>query len=179
MNNWCYRTLKTISLMNKIRKRFPTISIEQGLVIKGNLSNLMLGRNVQIQSGVVLHLGGMEWCLNQGMIEIGENSVISPNCVIYGAGPGGVHIGKNFDCGPGVGIFSSGTNYEKGIGHYIFAPVIIGDDVMICSNSVISPGTEIGRGAVIAACSVVTKNIPENAFAGGAPARVIKILRKN
>ena len=95
----------------RICRQYPTTKIEPGVVIKGNLANLKLGKHVQFLSGVVLHLGGMKWCKNAGYIEFGDHSLISPNTVIYGCGPGGIRIGMRFDCGPGVGIFSSRADY--------------------------------------------------------------------
>lgn len=164
----------TYKIRQKIKKLFPGIVLESNVIIKGNLKNLDLGKKVIVQSGCVLHLGGMEWCQNKGSIEIGDNSVISPNCVIYGCGPGGVHIGKRFDCGPGVGIFSSRTDYHLGPNNHIFSPVTIGDDVIIYANAVISPGVTIGNNAVVAAGSVVTQNVPVNCLVGGNPASVIE-----
>ncbi len=153
--------------------RFPGTRLENYVVIKGHLENLELGENVTIQSGTVLHLGGFDWCRNKGFLKIGDNGVISPNCVLYGAGPAGIRIGKGFDCAPGVSIFSSISNYGEGDREHIFAPVEIGDNVIIFANSVISPGVKIGDNAVIAAGSVVTRDIPANSLAGGTPAKVI------
>lgn len=59
-------------------------------------------------------------------------------------------------------------------GGHIHKPVRIASDVWIGANCVILPGVTIGEGAVIAAGSVVTKNVPAFAFAAGIPARVIK-----
>ncbi len=168
------RMINIWKVLRFIKKTFPDSFIEKNVVIKGNISNLHLGKNVVIQSGTVLHLGGMEWCKNSGFIEIGNESVISPNCVIYGCGPGGVRIGNRFDCGPGVGIFASRTDYRSGPNKHLFAPVKIGDDVIVYANAIISPGVTIGNGAVIAASSVVTMDIPENSMVGGIPAKIIK-----
>jgi acetyltransferase-like isoleucine patch superfamily enzyme len=53
-------------------------------------------------------------------------------------------------------------------------PIIIGDNVWIGMNCIILKGVTIGDGAIIAAGSVVNKDIPPRALAAGAPARVIK-----
>lgn len=52
--------------------------------------------------------------------------------------------------------------------------IIVGDDVWIGHRSIILSGVKIGQGAVIAAGSVVSKDIPPYAIAGGVPAKVIK-----
>ena len=56
------------------------------------------------------------------------------------------------------------------------APVIIEDDVWIGTNALILKGVTIGRGAVVAAGSVVTKNIPPYTLVGGNPARTIRVI---
>lgn len=53
-------------------------------------------------------------------------------------------------------------------------PIIIGDDVWIGFNATILSGVNVGKGAVIAAGSVVTKDIPAYAIVGGVPAKVIR-----
>ena len=65
-------------------------------------------------------------------------------------------------------------------GHYVIvkgykdkAPVIIGDNVWICSNVSITKGVTIGEGAIISSNSVVTTNIPAHCIASGNPAEVI------
>ena len=156
-----------------IKNRFPDITLERNVLIKGPMENLTLGRSVIIQSGSVLHLGGMDWCEDKGSISIGEGGVISPNCILYGCGPGGIDVGKGFDCGPNVGIFASRINYRASGRTHVFGTVSIGDDVVVFANSVIGPGVSIGHGAVVAACSVVTRDIPPDTLAAGAPARIV------
>lgn len=166
--------LRYIRICRLVKRRFPTAIIEPLVYFKGPIENLKLGEGVIIQSGCIIHTGGMEWCRYEGRVDIGSYSVISPNCAIYGAGPGGITIGDRFDCGPGVGIFSSRTDYESEPGNHIFLSVTIGDNVTVFANAVISPGVTIGDGAVIAACSVVTKDVPANSLVGGSPAKVIR-----
>lgn len=170
---WCFRPGERTR--RRLQQRFGA-RVEAGVEIRGPLEHLTLGRDVQIQAGTFLHLGGMPWCRNAGSLRIGDGGVVSPLCVIYACGPGGVTIGRNFDCGPHVGIYASRTDYEQGPGHHVFAPVEIGDDVVVFANCVISPGVRIGNGAVLAAGSVVTRDVPARTLVGGAPARPIRVL---
>lgn len=56
------------------------------------------------------------------------------------------------------------------------APVVIGDDVWIGNGSLILKGVTIGDRAIVAARSVVTKDVPADAVVAGNPARVVKVL---
>lgn len=56
------------------------------------------------------------------------------------------------------------------------APVVIEDDVWVGTNCLILKGVRIGRGAVVAAGSVVTKDVPPFTLVGGNPARVLKSI---
>lgn len=170
-----------VSLFENVASRFraagiwlisPSVVLERNVIVKGSLHGLSLGRRVVIQSGTVLHTGRRRWCDYQGEIVIGDDGVISPNCVLYGAGPGGIRIGQRFDCGPCVGIYASRSNYRVR-GKHLFGAVRIGDDVIIYSHAVISPGVTIGDGATVAAGSIVLDDVPPGVLVGGAPAKII------
>jgi acetyltransferase-like isoleucine patch superfamily enzyme len=149
------------------------LRMERNVLLKGNLDNLVVGDGVVIQAGTVIHVGGQAWCDSKGSVNIGGGSTISPNCVLYGAGSGGIRIGCRFDCGPFVGIYASRTDYASGAGH-VFAPVVIGDDVVVFSHAVISPGVTVGDRAVIAAGSVVVRDVPAGSMVAGVPAQVVR-----
>lgn len=157
-------------LHKELNRRFPTCSFADNIYVNGSLDNLELGERVVIQSNTYLHLGGFDWCNHTGKLVIGSDSCISPNCVIYAAGSGGVHIGSGFDCGPGVGIFASRSD-EQNKGQHIFKPVQIGNNVIVYANAVISPGVSIGNKSVIMAGAVVTSNVGDGIRVGGIPAR--------
>ena len=53
------------------------------------------------------------------------------------------------------------------------APVTVGEDAWLCMNSVVLKGVRVGDRAIIAAGAVVTRDVPDNAIAGGIPAKVI------
>lgn len=62
----------------------------------------------------------------------------------------------------------------RGWKYSISKPIIIGENVWIGTNVRINKGVTIGDNSVIAACSVVTKDVPPNAIAAGNPARIVK-----
>lgn len=54
--------------------------------------------------------------------------------------------------------------------------MVISDDAWIGLNAIILKGVKIGKGAIVGAGSVVTKNVPDMAVVAGNPARIIKML---
>lgn len=92
---------------------------------------------------------------------------------------GGVYVGNRVLIGYGTHIISSNHNVPDrparifSSGH-TKAPVRIEDDVWIGAMCVILPGVTIGEGAIVAAGSVVTRDVPSFCYVGGVPAKVIK-----
>lgn len=168
---------KQRQVRSALRCKAPDIQIEKDLTIIGPLSHLKLGSGIRFAHNVYLHLGGYAWSDHMGSLSIGNRGAFGPNVVIFGAGPFGVHIGDDFDCGPGVKIFASKTNTSK-YDVRDFAKVTIGDGVTLFANVVISPGVTIGNNVVVAANSVVTQNIPSNSLAGGSPAQILKEINR-
>lgn len=108
-------------------------------------------------------------------IEIGDNSGIGNNARI-----GAALIGNDVMMAPDVIILSRSHEYSsldrpmRLQGDTEEKLVVIGDDVWIGTRVLILPGVRIGKGAILAAGAVVTKNVPEYAIVGGNPARFIK-----
>ncbi len=110
---------------------------------------------------------------------LGLNSRISQYCCVWASENSKIILGDNVLMGPGVKIFSSNYTTTDIDVPMIFQPfvekdIVIGNDVWLGSNSVIVAGVKIGNGSIIAAGSVVTKDIPEYTIAGGIPAKPIK-----
>tara|TARA_B100002051_G_C16527772_1_gene531100 strand:+ start:140 stop:802 length:663 start_codon:yes stop_codon:yes gene_type:complete len=92
-------------------------------------------------------------------------------------------LGERVKIAPNVSIFDSPFHYlwpvnkrKKYNTSELDQDVIIGNDVWICTGSLILPGANIGHGSVIAANSIVNKPFPENCLIGGTPAKIIKFL---
>lgn len=92
------------------------------------------------------------------------------------SGRGTVTIGDNFHCGEDCLIMTSIHNYEgEALPYdttYISKDVTIGDNVWLGSRVIILSGVTIGEGAIVQAGSVVVKDLPACAIAGGHPAQV-------
>ena len=110
-------------------------------------------------------------------IEVGENFFANYNFIVLDGNY--VRIGDNVWIAPNVGIYAAGhpLDVENRIGGEEYAfPVTIGDNVWIGGGVTIIGGVTIGRNAVVAAGSVVIRDVPANTLVAGNPARVIRKL---
>lgn len=101
--------------------------------------------------------------------------LINYNCVILDTSP--VHIGANAFIAPGVCISCVGHALDpaqRAEAITTSAPITLEDDVWIGANAVVCGGVTIGKGSVIGAGSVVTRDIPAGVVAAGAPCRVLR-----
>lgn len=104
-------------------------------------------------------------------------TIINYNCVILDTSP--VNIGANAFIAPGVCIACSGHSFDpaqRAAGIGTSRPVTLEDDVWVGANAVICGGVTIGKGSIIGAGSVVTKNIPDHVIAAGNPCRVLRAV---
>jgi acetyltransferase-like isoleucine patch superfamily enzyme len=105
-------------------------------------------------------------------ISVGNRTVINKRVLLDGRG-GALVIGEDVDIAQDTNIWTLEHDVNSDSHAAVGGDVVIEDHVWIASRSTILPGIRIGRGAVVAACSVVTKDVPALAIVGGVPAKVI------
>jgi acetyltransferase-like isoleucine patch superfamily enzyme len=175
------------------------VILGQGLVLR-HPNRISLGDRVAIDDYVLLDASGAG---NDG-ITMGNDVIISRNCVIQGK-TGLVQLGHKVDIGcnviltSGNGIFIGNSvliagNCYVGGGRYMTdrtdipimeqgvyskGPVIIEDDVWLGAGVTVLDGVRIGRGCVIGAGALVTKDLPAFSVAVGVPAKVVKSRQPN
>ena len=115
-----------------------------------------------------------------GDIDIGENSFI--NSFGYIISGNGIKIGDNVLIGPYVKLLAAEHSFSDLDKPILFQPtlnsnIVINDNVWIGANSTILSSVVIGEGAIIAAGSVVTKNVDSYCIYGGVPAKLIRRLK--
>ena len=142
-----------------------------GASILRNLKNIRISSNVVIKSGAKICS-----CNKTAKIFIDSNTTIGNYSFIYSSEK--IMIGKDCMIAPFVYLVDSdhGQDISSTMNTQpnITAPIIIGDDVWIGSHSVILPGVNIGTGSIIAAGSVVTKDVEKYSIYGGVPAKFLK-----
>jgi acetyltransferase-like isoleucine patch superfamily enzyme len=115
---------------------------------------------------------------NAQNVYVGKNSHINHLCCIWAGENSKIVLGDNLLMGPGVSIFSGNHSMIKGqpmtFQERKEASIVIGDDVWLGAHSIITAGTHIANGVVVAAGAVVTRSITqENVIVAGIPAKII------
>lgn len=169
-------TSQNSSSLNKVRAENPSCRL-----MNASLCNVSMGANVAVLDGAILN-----------QVSIGDYSYISSMSRLVN-----VNMGNFCSIGPQVQIGMAPHPSQIFVSTYpafysdqnigcplsfrtdkIFDDSVplttIGNDVWICSNAIIPGGIQIGTGAVVAAGSVVVKDVPPYAVVGGNPAQIIR-----
>ncbi len=145
-----------VFVMNVPFHRFRLFFIHRKIAVLGRKSNILMG--VEFRDG--------------HKIFIGNHTVVNKNVLLDGRG-GKLIIGNNVDIGQETNIWTMEhdpyDDFHKTKGGNVF----IEDYVWIASRVTILPGVRIGKGAVVASCALVTKDVPSMAIVGGIPAKII------
>ncbi len=128
-----------------------------------NRGGTLTAENCQFYSGVCMEVG------KGGHLHIGNGTFINRNTTLVAEER--LEIGRNCMISWNVSILDS--DMHKIGSRKMTAPVVLGDRVWVGCGSIILKGVHIGEKSIIAAGSVVTKDIPSCSIAAGNPARVI------
>lgn len=160
LSRWHLRKINSIG-------RITTTNGRPKIVNKGNI---IIGDDCRIWSNVSRTKIFVDYNAN---LEIGNNTRIIGAHISVSSD---VKIGNNVQIAPNSVIIDN--DYHTVDDHFAnqgnIAPITIKDDVWITMNCIIMKGVTIGKGAVVAAGAVVTKDVPEFTLVGGVPAKFIK-----
>ncbi len=152
----------------------------RALIKVGEGCDIQLGQNIVIGAMTFisverdLHSDGQA----TPFLHVGDETYIGELNNLRAAG--GIQIGKKCLISQGVSIISSNHSTKRDLfitdqpSRTDSVGVSIGDDVWIGTNATILPGVTIGRGAIVAAGSVVTSSVAEFDIVAGVPARFLK-----
>jgi acetyltransferase-like isoleucine patch superfamily enzyme len=149
-NNASITLEKNVKLISQNRGYHINMHSGVKLFADRESAQIIIGENSEIY-GTCLHA--------YSLISVGKNCLIAANCQIFDANGHDV-------------CFENPENRINNQGGS--NPIIIEDNVWICANSIILPGVHIGCGSIIAAGSVVTKDVPPFVMVAGNPAKIIK-----
>lgn len=104
-------------------------------------------------------------------VRIGTDTVINYGCLVHVTG--GLVIGEHVSISPGVWLVSGSHDINDPEHNSIYRPIVIEDYAWIGMRSTVLGGVTIGKGAVVMAGAMVTRDVPPFAIAGGVPAKVV------
>lgn len=129
---------------------------------------------VTIGKGTVIHM----WCsfFEPGNVTIGRDTIVGDHAFLDGRDK--IVIGNHVGIASSVMIYNSAHDIDSEDFHAVTKPTVIKDYAFIGPRAILLPGVTVGKGAVVAAGAVVTKNVADYAVVGGVPAQFIR-ERKN
>ncbi|MDD4027178.1 MAG: acyltransferase [Candidatus Shapirobacteria bacterium] len=172
------KTLGPQEISQKIIIRIKTICLEFWLMVLriiGIIPIHFIRKFFYIVSGIdmswnsTIHIGVNFF--KPSNIKIGNDTIIGDHCFLDGRAK--LTIGNHVGIASQVLIYNDEHNIHSDNYENSFGPIEIGDYVFIGPRAIILPDIKIGKGAVVAAGAVVTKNIPDFEIWGGVPAQKI------
>ena len=172
------KPLTISNIFPKIINRLNTIFLEFWLLvlrIVGHIPIHSFRKIIYILSGIKMPFNSTIYMganfFNPSGITIGHDTAVGDNCFLDGRAP--LTIGNHVGIASQVLIYNDEHNINSQNYENSFGPVVIKDYSFIGPRSIILPNVTIGRGSVVAAGAVVTKDVPDMEVWGGVPAKKI------
>jgi len=154
----------------KFRRLGDNVIFERGVWVF-HPENIEIGHNVYIGHGAFLK------GYYNSLMTIGDNTWIGQCCFLHSGG--GIEIGNNIGIGPYVKILTHVHREQERDRPIVFCEqeykkVVVEDDGDIGIGAILLPGVRVGRGAIIGAGSVVTRDVEPYTVVAGSPAHLIR-----
>lgn len=154
---------RTAEFCFKINQTMPGSPEYNALVKK--LFGENIGEGSLIQAPIRMNMAGT--------VKIGKNVVIMYNVLMMSRG--GIIIEDNAMIAANAQIITNNHDpYDRAV--LLCKPVVIRENAWVGAGATILPGVTVGKNAIVAAASVVTKDVPDCAVVAGNPAKVVKML---
>lgn len=132
---------------------------------------------IRIADGGLIN-GGTRF-LGRGHVTVGSQTWVGPGCHFYTHPDAPISIGSRCDIAPEVSFVTGSHEIgsaDRRAGAGCAKPIHIEDGCWIGTRVALLGGVRVGRGSIVAAGAVVTKDVPKNSLVGGVPARLIRLL---
>lgn len=163
---------KIINQINKTQKFVMKLNKNVNYKQKNKIFSKIIGKELSQGFGFLTPIY-MDYGKN---IQIGTNVFINFGCSFLGRG--GITIGNNVLIGPNCNLMTTNHPIDpKNRKATISQKIILEENVWLGANVTVCPGVTIGENSIIAAGSVVTKNVDKNVIVGGVPAKLINVIK--
>jgi acetyltransferase-like isoleucine patch superfamily enzyme len=174
-----------VAIENGVRIRFASnirlgrgVYLDRGAYLHACVNGIALGSGTFVMHGAVLHVYNFRDIPHSG-ISVGRNCLIGEYSVLRGQG--GITIGDNVYTAPHVQMLAvehvhddpSRPVVDQGI---TAQGIVVEDDAWIGAGALILDGVRVGKGAVVGAGAVVTRDVPPHAVVAGVPAEVVRAI---
>jgi acetyltransferase-like isoleucine patch superfamily enzyme len=173
------------SILTYFKLKFKGVQFKKGVLGNSfyinNKGKIILGQNVYLHSfpDGSMHRTALSTYFNNSVIVIGDNCRLNGTIIHCNER---IEIGKNCMFGPGTVIVDNDshrivTDFIERRKKPESKPILINDNVWIGMNCTVLKGVTIGENSIVAAGSLVTKDVFENSLVGGHPAELIRKLQ--
>ena len=157
LDNVCIKQIGTgVVVTNIFFQKFLRVNSNAPFLIHYT-SKCVLGENIEIEN-------------QAGSQATRVGLATAPNCYLQAYNS--IKLGKDIFIGPGVKIISADHDAADFRKHQQQVPIKIENNVLLSANVIVLPGVTIGKNTLTGAASVITKSIPKDSVALGAPAKI-------